>query len=408
MEEKKYYYRLASPVYIEQADKAFNSDLAKQVSGEFEKDHFHHIYQLGFPGEILQAAGFPDDKIEMSSVQLRNKSIDPNHPFDIKALKGLVSSLNDPIAVFVYGSKAKSLNVIIEQEYNDKKFLIGVHFNQEYRGTRISDIRGIHPRDTPEILNWIQQGKLEYVDKDKIQSLIAKQRINPAEVSHLDLDFVAKIIRNFENPKFSMENVTIMEDYFDEGKCHVATAEDSIQGRLWKGKLDVAGIGVGSRFRIERMCSFNDMQVKSIDYEKGSMTFFHPTTHRDYQGEFDWPIDRVLENIKLYQGSRWIQVDDNRKEIIIPEAKTALIERAKDKSKNAAFTDEQIIALNRYATLFSDKMPNESIFTNLIDGMRDNFRSEKIPEAWVKDMRDEAIALANGERRNQQNIGLSR
>lgn len=408
MEGKKYYYKLASPEYIKQAGIVFDGELDKQISGEYDKEHTSHIYHLGFPGEILQAAGFPDDKIEMSSVQLRNKSIDPKHPFEIKSLKGLVLSLNEPVAVFVYGSKAKSLNVIIEQEYKDKKFLIGVHFNQEYRGTRISDIRGIHPRDTHEILNWIQQGKLEYVNKDEIQKLMTKQRINPAEVSHLDLDFVAKIIKNFENPKFSMENVMIMEDFFDESKNHLATNEDSLAIREMKEKLSVAGIDIGSRFRIERMCSFNDMQVKNIDYKKGSITFFHPTTHPDYQGEFDWPIDRVLDNIKLYQGSRWIQVDDNRKEIVIPEAKTALIERAKDKSKNAAFTDSQVAALNRYATLFSNKVPKESIFTDLIDEMRDTFRCEKIPEAWVKDMRDEAINLSNGERRSQKSAGLNR
>ena len=68
----------------------------------------------------------------------------------------------------------------------------------------------------------------------------------------------------------------------------------------------------------------------------------------------------------------------------------------------------QVAALNRYATLFSDKVPKESIFTSLIDEMRDIFRSEKIPEAWVKDMRDEAINLANGERRSQMSMGLNR
>ena len=184
--------------------------------------------------------------------------------------------------------------------------------------------------------------------------------------------------------------------------------EKNLHDSKLKEKLSVAGIDVGSRFRIERMCSFNDMQVKSIDYEKGSMTFFHPTTHPDYQGEFDWPIDRVLDNIKLYQGCRWIQVDENRKEIVIPEAKAALLERVKDKSKNAAFTDSQIAALNRYTTLFSDKAIKENIFTELINDMRNIFRDEKIPEAWVKDMRDEAVALANGERRNQMSIGLNR
>ena len=221
MERERYYYKVASPDYIRQADAVFNEQLARQVSGEYNKEHSNHIYQLGYPGERLQAAGFPDDKIELSSVQLRNKAIDSKYPFDIGALKGLVRAINDPVAVLVYGSKAKSLNVIIEQEYGNKKFLIGVHFNQEYRGTRISDIRGIHPRDTHEILNWIQQGKSEYINKEKIQNLIAKQRINPAEVSYLDLDFVAKVIKNFENPKFSMENVMVMDDFFDESRYHI-------------------------------------------------------------------------------------------------------------------------------------------------------------------------------------------
>lgn len=174
----------------------------------------------------------------------------------------------------------------------------------------------------------------------------------------------------------------------------------NLQDSELREKLSVAGIDVGSRFRIERMCSFNDMQVKSIDYEKGSMTFFHPTTHPDYQGEFDWPIDRVLDNIKLYQGSRWIQVDDNRKEIVIPEAKTALIERAKNSSPHASLTDNQVKALDRYCTLFSDKTPKEDILSSLIDNMEKDFREARVPDAWVKDLRDEVIGLARGERRD--------
>ncbi len=180
-----------------------------------------------------------------------------------------------------------------------------------------------------------------------------------------------------------------------------------LQASGLKDRLSAAGIEVGSRFRVERLCDFNDMKVKSIDFEKGKMTFTNIATHPDYQGDFDWPIDRVLENIRLSQGSRWIQVDDNRKDIVIPEAKTALIERAKDKSKDAALTDSQVAALDRYATLFSDEISRDKIFTGLIDEMRDVFRSEKIPEAWVEDMRDEVVSLTNGERRNHQNTGLA-
>ena len=175
---------------------------------------------------------------------------------------------------------------------------------------------------------------------------------------------------------------------------------------IWKAKLDAAGIGVGSQFRIERLCSFNDMKVKSINFDEGKMTFFHPTTHPDYQGEFDWPIDRVLDNIKLYQGSRWIQTDENRKEIVVPEAKAALMERANDKSRRPAFTDAQVYALNRLTTLYSEKASKEDIFTGLVDNMKEEFRKAHIPEPWVMDMRDELSALAAGNRREQQSRGI--
>ena len=63
-----------------------------------------------------------------------------------------------------------------------------------------NDIRGIFPKDNAEWLNWISQGKADYLNKEKIQTLINQQRINLAEVEYLDLDSVAKIVKAFENP----------------------------------------------------------------------------------------------------------------------------------------------------------------------------------------------------------------
>lgn len=148
MERGKYYYKVASPKYIRQASQAFDEELARQVKGKLEAGH---VYQLGYPGELLQAAGFPDNRIELLASHLTKKSQQENHS---------------------------------------------------------------------DWLNWIQQGKMLYVNKEKVQNLIAEQRTNLAEVSHLDLNFITKVVKNFENPKFSMENVFIMDDYFDETKHH--------------------------------------------------------------------------------------------------------------------------------------------------------------------------------------------
>ena len=174
-------------------------------------------------------------------------------------------------------------------------------------------------------------------------------------------------------------------------------------------KLDRAGIEVGSRFKVYGLCSLNDFEVKRIDYGGGRLVFgpLKDNTHPDYQGEFEWPIDRVLDNIKMSQGSRWIQVDENRNEIVIPAAKQALIERAKDSSPHAALTDSQVKALERYCTLFSENTPKENILTGLINCMMKDFSDARVPDGWVKDLRDEVVDLAHGERR-EVSEGLKR
>jgi len=178
----------------------------------------------------------------------------------------------------------------------------------------------------------------------------------------------------------------------------------------WKEKLDKlqrAGIEIGSRFRVEHLNNFNDFKVDAIDFGRDKITFSDITSHPDYQGKFEWPIDRVLDNIKLYQGSRWIQVDEDRRDIVIPDAKDAIMKRIKDPSPRAAFTDAQVKALDRYCTLYSDETTKEEIYSGLINTMRPDFKKEHIPENWIKDISEELTGLAHGERR-QQDQGLKR
>ena len=79
----------------------------------------------------------------------------------------------------------------------------------------ISDVRGIFPKDNAEWLNWISQGKADYLNKEKIQTLIDQQRINLAEVDYLDLDSAANILKDFENPTI-------------DGKNHIALSENAL------------------------------------------------------------------------------------------------------------------------------------------------------------------------------------
>ena len=194
---------------VKKANDRFNEELEMQVKGELEEGH---VYKLGMPSEILLSTGVPNLPIELSAKQLSKKAADRGHMFDVKDIANLPQAIQAPIAVFEYGNKDKSQNLIVEIERDGKKFVVGIHFNQNRRGIVVNDIRGLFNKDSHEWLNWISQGKLLYADKEKIQALIDKQRTNLAEVNYLNLDDVAKKVKDFENPKLFGEEI------IDDGK----------------------------------------------------------------------------------------------------------------------------------------------------------------------------------------------
>lgn len=191
----------------------FNKDLQRYIDGEIG-DAF--IYKLGMPSEILKSTGFPDREMQMAASRLAEKARDPKHPYNLREIKGFVDALNDPIAVFKYKNINEGRNIIIQFIHEGKRFLAGVHIDKEKDETSVTDIRNLFPKDTVKWLNWIQQGKSMYLNKNEVQAIIAEQRTNHAEVSYVDLDFVAKIVEKFENPKLLDEKIQNTNEIFEE------------------------------------------------------------------------------------------------------------------------------------------------------------------------------------------------
>lgn len=181
---------------LDEVNDQFNHELSKQIAGTLPKGH---IYRLGYPGNILLSTGFPDLPIELSSTRLYEKSKQDNHPYEIIDIRNIVLSLQSPLAIFSYGDKEKSQNVIIELKHKSKYFLVGM-FITYYKEIDVISIRGLFPKDTAEWLNWIIQGKSLYLNKQKIQALIDQQRINLADVAYLDLNLVESLLETFVNP----------------------------------------------------------------------------------------------------------------------------------------------------------------------------------------------------------------
>lgn len=195
----------------EEVNERFNNELQQQIDGNLPDSH---IYQMGMPGQILRSTGVPDLPIQMNAKRLRDKATLFDHNFELYEVKDLVKALQNPLAVFSYGDKTKAQNIIVPLQKDEKNFIVGLSLNPTVGGKalEINSIRNVFPKDNSEWLNWISQGKALYLDKEKIQTLIAQQRTNLADVKYLDLDSAAKVVENFENPKSESKNDALFRD----------------------------------------------------------------------------------------------------------------------------------------------------------------------------------------------------
>ena len=170
---------------MKEKQSTFDNEIDDLVAGKLESGH---VFNLGEPSEILQKCGFlKDQKIELAEARLRMKATQGNHPFDLEDVKGLDKALQEPVGVFEYGNKEKSRNVIVNLQKDGKNFLVGVFFDQNRNGLTVSSIRGLFNRDNIDWIRWIQQGKMIYGNKEKIQVLITQQRTNLADVNNKEV-----------------------------------------------------------------------------------------------------------------------------------------------------------------------------------------------------------------------------
>ncbi|MDR1739127.1 MAG: hypothetical protein LBR45_00010 [Bacteroidales bacterium] len=185
----------------------FNKELEQQINGTLPKGH---IYKLGVPEDILGNYVYSSE-IELSATRLNEKSQYKRHVFELKEVLNLPQALSIPIAIFKYGDKNKALNIIIELQKNDKNFLVGLSLNPTVKGRKleIHSIRNVFPKDNAEWLNWIAQDKSIYLNKEKIQVQISQQRMTSADVSYLNLELVAKLVKDFDNTKYMLDKMTI-------------------------------------------------------------------------------------------------------------------------------------------------------------------------------------------------------
>ena len=197
---------------VEDANSRFNEQLGQQIAGTLPQGH---IYQLGTPSPILLSCGIPNLPIELAASRLSDKSMQENHPFDLPEIEGLVDAIQNPLAVFRSATRIGSNVILTELKHGDKSFVVAIRTNQRRGRITVNSIRSIHYRNTDmNIVNWINEGLADYIKPTFAQEwlepttkkLRSKPQYNSADV-RAQLKDVAKVVKEFENPKVEAENL---------------------------------------------------------------------------------------------------------------------------------------------------------------------------------------------------------
>lgn len=199
----------------DETNRKFNEELQRQIDRTLPKGH---VYQLGKPSAVLQAAGIPDLPIELRSDKLATKASEKyksNHPFELESVVNLPQAIANPIAVFdsnsSYGSK------VILTELKDNKgnsFIVSLSTNvpRGFKRISVNSITSVYPKDDVKgIIGWVNRGdRLKYAEKNKFSSWIAQQMPHATDlaISTRELNVATNIVGSFVNPTLDEGKIT--------------------------------------------------------------------------------------------------------------------------------------------------------------------------------------------------------
>lgn len=186
-------------VNIEDVNRRFNEELGRLT----EENAQSVILNLGRPGNFLLASGLSDRPIKLYGNKLLKKM--RKHGFTTSDVKNLPKEINNPIAVFK-GSVENSFAILTELEINGNNVLASISVG---KGNDIdfNIISSVYGKNGNSVVSWINDGKILYVNKEKALNYLRISAPSAEAQDNQELSSAANIVKNFENPNISEENM---------------------------------------------------------------------------------------------------------------------------------------------------------------------------------------------------------
>jgi len=146
----------------------FNAELEALKAGTHKG-----VLHLGVPGAILRASGLNATEITIEPKVLKEHL--GKHDIAIDEIQNLPVSLNNPLMVYEWGTKARSLIVITDLTLKDgRKITAAVKLERGGKRVEINEIASVHGKSIERLLEEavdkepdFGKNKLKYVNKEK-------------------------------------------------------------------------------------------------------------------------------------------------------------------------------------------------------------------------------------------------
>ena len=213
---------------VDEVNRRFNEELDAFESGEHKGD-----LHLGMPGDVLLASGLNDTEMYITPKTLKDHL--KKHGLSIGDIKNLSSALRNPLLVYEWGDKAKSLVVITNIEHDKGRITAAIKLERNGKRLEVNELASVHPKDNRRFVNdMLKEGKhniensLRYVS-DKKKALDWLGLVPPkgtASLTKQELS-IANVIENFENPTLEDGKiVSSVESLADELNIPVRIVRD--------------------------------------------------------------------------------------------------------------------------------------------------------------------------------------
>lgn len=178
---------------------SFNEDLARFVKGLLPAGY---ALNLGRPGAIIKQAGLEDLPIKLSAALLKDKSTQPNHPFNPIDLINLVKKMNFPVAMMVDPKNAHAVTSIVDlRDSRGRYYTLAIGLQN--KGDHY-EVVTIFPRnDDNKMFNLIAEGLPIYMEKFKALKYLQARGHNAlsqsSSIPKALFDKVKQRIESFKN-----------------------------------------------------------------------------------------------------------------------------------------------------------------------------------------------------------------